>query len=281
MHCFRIIGKIDIKEKNLVKGVSLEGLRVLGKSYEFSKFYYENGADELIYQDVVASLYGKNTLLDEISKTAENIFIPLTVGGGIRTLSDIEKILRSGADKVSINSAALKNPNFIAEAARKFGSSTVAISIEAVKQSDGQYLAYMENGRTKTNKEIINWLNIVQEKGAGEAIITFVDNEGRGLGYDLNFIKKLCKVSKIPIIIHGGTGYARQVVDLVKKTSVSGVAVASMFHYDYIKNKKVQNDFSEGNLDFLLSNKFFNKFQTLNPISLKRKLKMQKIICNI
>jgi len=281
MHCFRIIGKIDIKEKNLVKGVSLEGLRVLGKSYEFSKFYYENGADELIYQDVVASLYGKNTLLDEISKTAENIFIPLTVGGGIRTLSDIEKILRSGADKVSINSAALKNPNFIAEAARKFGSSTVAISIEAVKQSDGQYLAYMENGRTKTNKEIINWLNIVQEKGAGEAIITFVDNEGRGLGYDLNFIKKLCKVSKIPIIIHGGTGYARQVVDLVKKTSVSGVAVASMFHYDYIKNKKVQNDFSEGNLDFLLSNKFFNKFQTLNPISLKRKLKMQKILCNI
>ena len=281
MHCFRIIGKIDIKEKNLVKGVSLEGLRVLGKSYEFSKFYYENGADELIYQDVVASLYGKNTLLDEISKTAENIFIPLTVGGGIRTLSDIEKILRSGADKVSINSAALKNPNFIAEAARKFGSSTVAISIEAVKQSDGQYLAYMENGRTKTNKEITNWLNIVQEKGAGEAIITFVDNEGRGLGYDLNFIKKLCKVSKIPIIIHGGTGYARQVVDLVKKTSVSGVAVASMFHYDYIKNKKVQNDFSEGNLDFLLSNKFFNKFQTLNPISLKRKLKMQKIICNI
>ena len=217
MHCFRIIGKIDIKEKNLVKGVSLEGLRVLGKSYEFSKFYYENGADELIYQDVVASLYGKNTLLDEISKTAENIFIPLTVGGGIRTLSDIEKILRSGADKVSINSAALKNPNFIAEAARKFGSSTVAISIEAVKQSDGQYLAYMENGRTKTNKEITNWLNIVQEKGAGEAIITFVDNEGRGLGYDLNFIKKLCKVSKIPIIIHGGTGYARQVVDLVKK----------------------------------------------------------------
>ena len=281
MRCFRIIGKIDIKEKNLVKGVSLEGLRVLGKSYEFSKYYYENGADELIYQDVVASLYGKNTLLDEISKTAENIFIPLTVGGGIRSLSDIENILRSGADKVSINSAALKNPNFITEAARKFGSSTVAISIEAVRQSDGQYLAYMENGRTKTNQEVNNWLNIVQEKGAGEAIITFVDNEGRGLGYDLNFIKKLCKVSKIPIIIHGGTGYARQVVDLVKKTSVSGVAIASMFHYNYIKNKKIENDFSEGNLDFLLSNRFFNKFQTLNPTSLKRKLKKQKILCNI
>ena len=153
----RIIPKIDIKGPNLVKGINLEGLRVLGKPQDFARYYYENGADELIFQDVVASLYGRNSLFDIIKKTADEIFIPLTVGGGIRNIDDIKSILRAGADKVSINTASHENPKFISEASNIFGSSTIVVCIEAIKQSNGDYLAFTDNGRNGTNKEIRAW----------------------------------------------------------------------------------------------------------------------------
>src|SRR5688500_18295799 len=146
----RIISRLDIKGPNLVKGIHLEGLRVLGKPEVAAKFYYENGADELIFQDTVASLYERNSLHEIISRTAKEIFIPLTVGGGIRTIDDIRSVLRAGADKVAINTAAIKNPAFITEASRMFGSSTIVVAIEAIRQSNGSYLAYVDNGREFT-----------------------------------------------------------------------------------------------------------------------------------
>jgi cyclase len=155
MNKIRIIPRLDIKGPNLVKGIHLEGLRVLGKPEKFAQFYYENGADELFFQDAVASLYERNSLSNIISKTAREIFIPLTVGGGIRTIQDIKNVLRAGADKVSINTAAIKNPEFIKKASLTFGSSTVVVAIEAIKQSDGRYLAYTDNGREESGFEVV------------------------------------------------------------------------------------------------------------------------------
>ena len=147
-------------------------MRVLGRPEEFSKYYFKNGADELLYQDVVASLYDRNNLLDIITKTAKNIYIPLTVGGGIRTIEDISAILRVGADKVSINTAALKNPEFISKASNMYGKSTISVAIEAIRQNDGSYYAFTDNGRNRTDKEVVSWAKYAEELGAGEIILT-------------------------------------------------------------------------------------------------------------
>src|SRR3989338_2186132 len=154
MKNIRIIPRLDVKGPNLVKGIHFEGLRVLGKPEHFARYYYELGADELLYMDVVASLYNRNSLHDIVERTAKDIFIPLTVGGGIRTIGDIRGILRAGADKVSLNTAAIKNPEIIKEASKMFGSSTILVSIEAIKQTDGKYFAYTDNGREFTGIDV-------------------------------------------------------------------------------------------------------------------------------
>ena len=177
MKNIRIIPRLDIKGSSLVKGIHLEGLRVLGKPHEFAKFYYENGADELIYMDVVASLYERNSLNDIIEKTARETFIPLTIGGGLRTIDDITSVLRCGADKVSLNTAAIKNPNMISEAAHKFGSSTICAAIELIYDGKGDYFAYTDNGREYTGIEAVEWAREVQRLGAGEIVLTSVDKE--------------------------------------------------------------------------------------------------------
>ena len=183
----RIIAKLEIKGPNLVKGVNLEGLRVLGKPEFFSKNYYENGINELFYQDVVASLYGKNALYETISKTAKEIFIPLTVGGGIRKISDIYKILRAGADKVSINSQLFKNPEIISDAVRIFGKSSIVGNVELLKTNNDYYCFY-NNGRTPTNVKAKDWIIKLQKLGVGEIIATFIDYDGTGKGFDIDFI---------------------------------------------------------------------------------------------
>ena len=188
----RIIPKLDIKGDSLVKGVNLEGLRVLGRPEIFAKLYYEAGADELYYLDVVASLYGQNTLYEIITKTAKNIFIPLTVGGGIRTVKEIKKILSLGADKVSINSAAIKNPDFISQATEIFGSSTICVLMEVLKKN-GKYFAFTENGRNFTGKLALDWAREVEKRGAGEIILTSIDYEGMGLGFDLELLNLISK----------------------------------------------------------------------------------------
>lgn len=206
MKTIRVIPRLDIKGPNVVKGIHLEGLRVMGSPSEFARYYYETGADELIFMDVVASLYERNSLHSIISETAKSIFIPLTVGGGLRNLDDIKQVLRAGADKVCLNTAVIKNPEFIKQAALKFGSSTIVVAIEAVKQSDGKYLAYTDNGREFTGVDAIKWAEHVAELGAGEIVITSVDREGTGEGYDLDLVKMIATNVSVPVIAHGGAG---------------------------------------------------------------------------
>ncbi len=254
----RIIPRLDIKGPNLVKGIHLEGLRVLGKPENFACHYYQMGADELIFQDVVASLYNRNSLHEIISRTAQEVFIPLTVGGGLRSLDDIRKVLRSGADKVSLNTAALKNPLLIRQASEKFGSSTIVIAIEAVKQPDGRYLAYTDNGREYTGVEVLPWAKRVEDLGAGEILLTSVNREGTGTGFDVDLIRSVADALSIPVIAHGGAGKKEHIMEVIRDGHVSAVAFSSILHYNFINKNHCfhEDDFkSEGNVTFLKSNK--------------------------
>lgn len=267
MNTVRIIPRLDIKGPNLVKGIHLEGLRVLGKPEQFAKFYYDQGADELLYMDVVASLYERNSLHDIITRTAREIFIPLTVGGGLRSIEDITKVLRAGADKVALNTAAIKNPDLILKASEKFGASTVVIAIEAIKQSDGKYLAYTDNGREFTGVDAIEWAQKAESLGAGEILLTSVDKEGTGLGYDTDFIKKVSDAVSIPVIAHGGASTPENVLETIQKANPSACAMASIFHYEAIKNHSSDIDVTEeGNIDFIKSGRAFSKIE---PTSIK------------
>jgi cyclase len=257
MKTIRIIPRLDIKGPNLVKGIHLEGLRVLGKPEIFARYYYENGADELFFQDTVASLYDRNSLHEIITKTAKEIFIPLTVGGGLRSIEDIRNVLRAGADKVAINTAAIKNPNFIQEASLKFGSSTIVVAIEAIKNTDGKYLAFMDNGREHTGLEVVSWARKVEELGAGEIVITSVDKEGTGEGYDMDLIKSVSDAVSIPVIAHGGASNPKNVVDAILFGKADAVAIASILHYSVMQSfGNHSSDYNaEGNISFLNSGK--------------------------
>ena len=228
--------RLDIKGPNLVKGINLEGFRILGSPEVFAKYYYENGADELIFHDVVASLYDRNSLHDIIGKTAKNMFIPLTVGGGLRTLDDVKSVLRVGADKVSINTAAIRNPNFIREASRKFGSSTISVEIQAIRNRTGEYYAFIDNGRDETGIEVVAWAKKVEQLGAGEITITSVDNEGTGIGYDNELIKLITSSVSIPIIAHGGGSNLINASNAIKNSNASALSFSSLLHYSALRN---------------------------------------------
>lgn len=261
----RIIPRLDIKGPNLVKGIHLEGLRVMGNPGDFAKFYYENGADEIMFMDVVASLYERNSLHDIISKTAASVFIPITVGGGLRTLADIKAVLRAGADKVSINTAAIKNPEVINNASNEFGSSTIVVAIEAIKQNDGRYLAFTDNGREHTGVEATEWAHKVEKLGAGELVITSVDREGTGKGFDLDLLKQIAGAVNIPVIAHGGAGTIDNVLEALAIDGIDAVAIASILHYGCMAQFSDQPQSSEGNINFLKSGKAYGK---ISPISL-------------
>ena len=275
---FRIIPKLDIKGPNLVKGMHLEGLRVLGKPEFFANFYYSEGADELIYQDVVASLYGRNSLHDIISRTAKEIFIPLTVGGGIRNLKDISDVLRAGADKVCLNTSAHENPKIISDSSRMYGKSTIVISIEAIKQSDGSYMAFTDNGRNQTGSEVIAWAKKVEDLGAGEILLTSVDKEGTGEGIDYNLISQVCKSVNILVIAHGGIGKPEDVEKVATDLPVSGVAISSILHYQAIKfSDKNANFDDEGNIEFLKNKRSISLINTSRISDIKKLLKKNRI----
>lgn len=272
MKAIRIIPRLDIKGPNLVKGIHLEGLRVLGKPSEFARFYYESGADELFFQDVVASLYERNSLHHIISETAKSIFIPITVGGGLRTIEDIREVLRAGADKVCLNTAAIKKPELIRSASRIFGSSTIMIAIEAIKETDGSYKAYTDNGREYTGRDVFEWAEQVEALGAGELVITSVDQEGTGEGFDIPFVKRVTDQVKIPVIAHGGAGKSKDVADLLTQADVQAVALASMLHYDAVKHVVQETSEDEGNLEFLKSGRNFHTFEPIGIAKLKQEL---------
>lgn len=280
MNNIRVIPRLDIKGPNLVKGIHLEGLRVLGTPERFAKYYYEQGADELFFQDVVASLYERNSLEDIISKTAKEIFIPLTVGGGIRTLDDITKVLRAGADKVAVNTAAIKNPAFISEAARKFGSSTIVVAIEASRQPDGSYLCYTDNGREYTGINALKWAKQVEELGCGEIVVTSIDQEGTGGGYDLQLIQMISEAVAVPVVAHGGMGKPEDAVFAVQ-AKANALAMASVLHYHALNESEIEdsNHRTEGNTDFLKSGRSFSKIKGTTLSKIKQMLFLSHIDC--
>lgn len=276
----RVIPRLDIKGPNLVKGIHLEGLRVLGKPEEFARHYYENGADELFFQDVVASLYERNSLHDIVSKIAREIFIPLTVGGGLRSLEDIRSVLRAGADKVAINTAALKQPDIVRQAALDFGSSTIVVAIEAIRESDGRYLAYTDNGREYTGREVVDWAQEAEALGAGEIVITSVDREGTGEGYDAALTRKVADAVRIPVIAHGGPGKLAHMQEVLSVGGATAIAVAGMLHYDYIaKFASTAASANEGNTEFLRSGRSHRHFETCTLPEIKNYLLSQGLPC--
>lgn len=280
MKNIRIIPRLDIKGPNLVKGIHLEGLRVLGKPEQFARYYYEQGADELLYVDVVASLYNRNSILDCIERTAKETFIPLTVAGGLRTIDDIKAALRAGADKVALNTEAVRNPAFIREAAKRFGSSTIVIAIEAIRESGGKYFCYTDNGRETTGVEVISWATRVAELGAGEILLTSVDREGTGEGFDVELTRKIADSVSIPVIACGGAGNTDHVREVIDKGHADAVSVASILHYDFVERNKFQGEYQEeGNVEYMKSGKRFLKITPTGIKELREYLHEQGISC--
>jgi len=279
----RIIPRLDIKGPNLVKGIKFEGLRVLGKPEDFARYYYENGADELIYIDAVASLYERNSLVDIIEKTSRQIFIPLTVGGGLRTIDDIRTVLRMGADKVAINTAAIRRPELISEASRTFGSSTIVVSIEAIKRPDGVYEAYTEYGRERSGIDAVEWAVRAVKLGAGELMVTSIDREGTGSGFDTVLTSKIAALVPVPVIAGGGAGNTEDIFKAISEGKADAISVASMLHYNYFRHFKYEkSDFSsEGNIEFLKKGEVPAMVEDVSINDIKRYLFDLGICCRI
>ena len=235
MSNLRIIPRLDIKGKNLIKGIQLEGLRVVGDPQEFALRYYRAGADELIYMDIVASLYGRNNLSDIIRRAADQVFIPITVGGGIRSVDDARHILRSGADKVAINTAAIARPGLISEVARHFGSQAMVLSVEAKQVAQGKWEAYTDNGRERTGLDVLQWVRRGIEMGAGEILLTSVDREGTRKGFDIDLIRQVSEAATVPVIASGGMGSLEDFLMAAQLGRADGISMADTLHYNRLQ----------------------------------------------
>lgn len=227
----RLIARLDVKGPNLIKGIHLEGLRVIGKPNEYAKRYYEQGADELIYIDCVASLYGRNSLGDILQSAAQDVFIPITAGGGIRSVDDATHLLRCGADKVAINTAAVANPRLITDIARRFGSQCMVLSIEAKRIGPGRWEAFTDNGREDSGLDVMEWAKRAVALGAGEVLLTSVDQEGTRKGFDVDLVRSVASEVSVPVIASGGMGVPEDVIDVVQKGGADAVAMADILHY--------------------------------------------------
>ncbi len=227
----RLIARLDIKGPNLIKGIHLEGLRVIGSPKAHALKYYLQGADELIYMDSVASLYGRNHLADIIKEAASEIFVPMTVGGGIRSVEDARQILRAGADKVAINTAAVANPQLITQVSERFGSQCMVLSVEAKQVAPGAWEAYVDNGRERTGKDAVAWIQEAISLGAGEILVTSIDREGTRKGFDVALMNAITSVVSVPVIASGGMGRLDDLTDVVFNGGVDAVAMADMLHY--------------------------------------------------
>jgi imidazole glycerol-phosphate synthase subunit HisF len=236
----RLIARLDIKGPNLIKGIHLEGLRVIGSPNEYALRYYNQGADELIYMDCVASLYGRNHLSEIIRTAAENIFIPMTVGGGIRSVDDATQILRAGADKVAVNTAAVSNPQLISDIAQSFGSQCMVLSIEAKQISANRWEVYTDNGRERTGLDVVEWVRRGVSLGAGEVLLTSVDREGTRKGFDIALVKAVTAEVSVPVIVSGGMGKEGDLIEVVKQGNADAVAMADILHYNRASVGKIR-----------------------------------------
>ncbi|WP_193188719.1 imidazole glycerol phosphate synthase subunit HisF [Nisaea sediminum] len=232
MRPIRLIARLDIKGPNLIKGIHLEGLRVIGDPQLYAQRYYEQGIDEIIYMDSVASLYGRNNLTDILEHTARHVFVPITVGGGVRSVEDARKLLRSGADKVAINTAAIARPALLTEIAEEFGSQAVVLSVEAKRLGNGGWEAYTDNGREHTGRDAIEWIREAEELGAGELLLTSIDQEGTRKGFDIDLVRTVADRVSIPVIASGGMGSVDDLAKAVLQGHADAIAMADILHYD-------------------------------------------------
>ncbi|MHC4593549.1 MAG: imidazole glycerol phosphate synthase subunit HisF [Planctomycetota bacterium] len=278
----RIITRLDIKGPNLVKGIQFDGYRALGKAEDYAYLYYSETADELIFYDTVASLYQRNNLLEFVSAVSQHIFVPLTVAGGIRTVEDVRKVLRAGADKVAINTAAVGNPRLLSDAAKAFGTQCIVAGIETKKRDDGTYEAWVDYGRQPTGIDAIEWAKQVVELGAGEILLTSIDFEGTGRGFDIELTKRISESVPVPVIASGGAGSRQDVLNVIKEGDADAVAIASIFHYCYASPVKqmfsasdtgglrMGKQIDEGNVEFLNLRYGGLGEKRFNPISIPK-----------
>lgn len=226
----RLIARLDVKGENLIKGIHLEGLRIIGAPQEFARKYYEQGADELIYMDIVASLYGRSNLVDIVRRTAHDVFVPMTVGGGVRTVDDVGNLLQAGADKVAINSAAVRRPSLISEVSRKFGSQCMVLSIEAKRHGIGKWEIYTDCGRERSGLDAVEWAIQGVSLGAGEILITSIDQEGTRKGFDTDLVSAISSIVSVPVIASGGYGAPSHLGPVVA-ANADAIAIADALHY--------------------------------------------------
>lgn len=236
----RIIPCLDVDKGRVVKGINFVSLRDAGDPVELAKIYNDQGADELVFLDITASSDNRQTTIDMVKKIATEVFIPFTVGGGIRTLDDIRQILLAGADKVALNTAAVKNPAIITEGANTFGSQCIVIAIDA-KKSGTSWKVFINGGRTATDLNAIEWVKEVVEKGAGEILLTSMDRDGTKKGFDIELTRQISENISIPVIASGGAGTKEDFLDVFSKGKADAALSASLFHFGELKIKEVKN----------------------------------------
>lgn len=241
MRNIRLIARLDIKGPNLIKGIHLEGLRIMGLPNDYAFQYYQEGIDELIYMDCVASLYGRNHLGDIVKAATKDIFVPITVGGGIRSVDDATEILRAGADKVAVNTAAVSNPELITDIARRFGNQCMVLSIEAKQLSADSWEVYTDNGRERTGLDVLEWVKRGVELGAGEILLTSVDREGTRKGFDDALVKIVTAEVNVPVIASGGMGKPEDLLSVVIKGGADAVAMADILHYQRVGIRDIRS----------------------------------------
>ncbi|HQT64412.1 MAG: imidazole glycerol phosphate synthase subunit HisF [Acidocella sp. 20-57-95] len=235
----RVIPCLDVKDGRVVKGVNFVSLRDAGDPVEQAAIYDAAGADELTFLDITASSDNRDTILDVVSRTAEKIFLPLTVGGGIRTVADMRRLLLAGADKCSINSAAISRPELVAEAAQKFGSQCVVVAIDARQSAPGKWEVFSHGGRNNTGLDVIAWAKQISELGAGEILLTSMDRDGTGKGFDLDLLGEVCRAVRLPVVASGGVGTLEHFVEGAK-AGATGLLAASVFHFGTFKIEDVK-----------------------------------------
>jgi len=231
MSTLRVIARLDLKGPNLVKGIQFEGVRVIGDPNAFARRYYQEGADELLLMDLVASLYQRNALIEIIQRATREVFVPITVGGGVRSVADAQVLLRAGADKVALNTAAVARPALLGELAQTFGAQCVVLSIEAKRSAAGGWEAFTDNGREPSGREVVAWAREGVERGAGEILLTSVDREGSRRGFDLDLVQAVAAAVPVPVIACGGMGRTEHALALFQQARPDAIAMAAVLHY--------------------------------------------------
>ena len=248
----RIIPCLDVKDGRVVKGVNFKGISDVSSPVELAEYYSNNGADELVFYDITASFEGRKLFTEILTEAASKIFIPLTVGGGINTVEDFDRVLKCGADKVSVNSGAIKNPKLISEAAKRYGNQCVVISAD-VKRVDGVFKVFSKGGRENTGLEALSWIKQGVDMGAGEIVVNSIDTDGVKGGFDIELLDKITNLVSVPVIASGGAGSTQHFIDLFKKVpKISAGLAASVFHFGEIEINQLKKELKQNNIEVRL-----------------------------